>query len=241
MVCVAIHFYDTSAIVKRYFIESGSDRVNDLLSHPESGHLLSRLAVVEVNAAIARRAQPDDVDGLMARFDNDARRAYEITIVDDAMFDSAINLVKRYRLRGCDSLQLASAMRVFTEIPNGVFVSLSPPLDHVLIPLALLHQHQLIALPHPERAHGHHLFGSRKFHLLQHIATPTAFEQPALERAQHRAIQSARTQVVVDPEDRNLCPAPGGQIGLEAVHGDDGLAFALEADDAPQVPRAVVD
>ncbi len=106
------HFYDTSAIVKRYFVETGSERVDVMLTDSASSHIISRLTLAEVNAAIVRRAPSNDVADLTVRFDNDAETVFGYVVVVDAMFDEAVVLVRRHRLRGCDSLQLASALHL---------------------------------------------------------------------------------------------------------------------------------
>ena len=64
-----IHYLDTSALVKRYVAEPGSDRVQELF-RLSPGPAVSRLAVVETAGAICRRAreghlQPRERDALI--------------------------------------------------------------------------------------------------------------------------------------------------------------------------------
>lgn len=116
-----IHYYDTSALAKRYFVEAGSERINALLSDPD-GHVCSRLALVEVSAAICRRAHPRGRDDLLKRFDSDAAHVFAIAEIDAPSFDTAIMLVRRHALRGCDALQLAAALRIFARDSEMVFI-----------------------------------------------------------------------------------------------------------------------
>lgn len=113
---MATYFYDTSAIVKRYFAETGSQRVDNMIADSTIIHAISRLTLAEVSAAIIRRLQTAAAVELVARFDNDASVVFGYVIVDDAMFDESVVLVRRHRLRGCDSLQLASALRLAQAI-----------------------------------------------------------------------------------------------------------------------------
>ena len=109
---MATHFYDTSAIVKQYFVEAGSKRVDAMLTDPAITHVISPLTLTEVNSAIVRRAHANAVAGLTRRFEHDVEAVFGTVMIDEALFDEAVLLVRRHRLRGCDSLQLASALRV---------------------------------------------------------------------------------------------------------------------------------
>jgi hypothetical protein len=81
---VAVYFFDSSAIVKRYVRESGTAWVQGLV-HPPAGHriYLARITGVEVCAALTRRragslARPIAVASL-ARFRLDLSQEYRIT------------------------------------------------------------------------------------------------------------------------------------------------------------------
>jgi len=125
---MATHFYDTSAIVKQYFAETGSKRVDAMLSDAAITHIISRLTLTEVNSAIVRRARAQAVADLTRRFEHDVEAVFGTVMLDEAMFDEAVVLVRRHRLRGCDSLQLASAIRLnqalqmIDEVDRVIFI-----------------------------------------------------------------------------------------------------------------------
>lgn len=117
-------FWDTSALTKRYFTEDGSAHVAALLAGEDNTHIASRLTLAEVPSAIVRQVPDTSVaDKLLARFQRDMEILFSLSSFDDALVDEAANLVRRHRLRGCDSLQLAAALRVAIEVPSLIFLS----------------------------------------------------------------------------------------------------------------------
>ncbi len=118
-----VFFWDTSALVKRYFAEDGSARVADLLAGENDSHIASRLALAEVPAAIVRRVQDAGASNtLLVRFERDIAMLFSLSSFDDALADEAARAVRRHRLRGCDSLQLAAALRILARDSEMVFV-----------------------------------------------------------------------------------------------------------------------
>lgn len=107
-----ILFFDTSALVKLYIVEDGSD-----LTHHEAGQAeilaVSRIAWAEFHAALARRARmvPDDEPAL-----DEARRALASQWPDFLVLDVSQRTVELagahadlYALRAYDAVQLATA------------------------------------------------------------------------------------------------------------------------------------
>lgn len=108
---VDVLFLDTSAIVKRYVAEVGSAFVNRRL-HESKLAYISSLTLVEVTAAFARRMERAIALSVQAQFDADIDSPLIVTNLDDDLVKQARLLVQRHRLRGCDALQLAAALRV---------------------------------------------------------------------------------------------------------------------------------
>ncbi len=113
---MATYFLDTSAIAKRYVPERGQEWIVTLCD-PAQGHELyiSQAALVEVVAAICRRAREqsismDDRDRLINSFRQDCQNAYDIWQVTTALFITAGDLCRSYRLRAYDAVQLACAL-----------------------------------------------------------------------------------------------------------------------------------
>ena len=50
-----VYFFDTSALVKRYHIEAGSEKVNELFDNPEGIFVITSIAVTEFVSALARK------------------------------------------------------------------------------------------------------------------------------------------------------------------------------------------
>ena len=116
---VNIYFVDTSALVKRYVTEIGSNWMK-MLTDPASENkiILSRIAWVELISAFARlqregKVNPDDVDTNIQALRYDWETQYQIVEVDKELIETAGDLVQQYPLRAYDSVQLASALKLF--------------------------------------------------------------------------------------------------------------------------------
>jgi len=87
---VAVYFLDTSALVKRYVAEAGSDRVMSVVGEPGATIVIADLARVEFASALRRRVREGDVT-------EDQQRVLRIAF--------ASHLVRDYptaSIRGCD-------------------------------------------------------------------------------------------------------------------------------------------
>ncbi len=118
---MAIHFLDSSAIVKRYFQEQGHHWVK-ALHDPATGRELyiSEIALIEVVASICRKAREQDMsvderDATINAFIWYVQSIYNIRRVDRALYIAAGNLCRSHRLRSYDAVQLACAIAVREE------------------------------------------------------------------------------------------------------------------------------
>ena len=120
------HFYlDTSAVVKRYRTEPGTDVTSTLLEQPtpDDRFYVSFLLVLEFTSGILRlvrggRVRQSTADGIIARFRQDARDLLRIWPLDDSILGSAITVVQNHRLRSADAIHLATALAVSSVEPN---------------------------------------------------------------------------------------------------------------------------
>ncbi len=110
------YFLDSSAIGKRYMTEVGSPWVRSLVA-PAAGHVvvLSRLAIVEISSALARKqrlGQISAVDALQRRTDFllHVEKLYLTVPLDEALLQRASDLTGKYPLRSLDAMQLACAL-----------------------------------------------------------------------------------------------------------------------------------
>jgi len=111
------YFLDSSALVKRYVVESGTPWVVDLVEG--DGHLLvSRLTLVELTATVVRRARAgdlsaDDLAVVLEVVENEFRTRYDVIEVGGAVVSRALDVVRAHGLRAADAIQLACALTAF--------------------------------------------------------------------------------------------------------------------------------
>jgi predicted nucleic acid-binding protein len=112
---VSIVYIDTSALVKNYIVEAGSDWVKTLLISEQTPTVFtSHLTVVEATCALARRRRagtlsPEDHVQVLAALDYDFTYRYNTIDVTPTIVDTACLLANRRPLRAYDAVQLATA------------------------------------------------------------------------------------------------------------------------------------
>ena len=118
---MAAYFFDSSALVKRYVIESGTPWVSSLCD-PAAGHTLYivRITGAEVIAALARRTRTGSLtqsaaESAMTAFRTDFGGAYLVSELTPALVERAMDLAQTHGLRGYDAIQLAAALDVNAE------------------------------------------------------------------------------------------------------------------------------
>jgi predicted nucleic acid-binding protein len=112
-------YADSSAIVKRYYAERGSDLLKSRWVTIDR-IFTSRVAYAEIHAALARKAR----DGELARasFRTAAAAfeqewlAYDHILVDEATLKDVRSLVRRHPLRGFDAIHLSAALWLRAEL-----------------------------------------------------------------------------------------------------------------------------
>lgn len=110
-------YLDSSALVKYYIAETGSDYARELLDNPDNTINISQLTIVEVAAAVEKRRRARDITErhrarTLARFGMDYRQRYQIARISDQIVESAVALTGRHPLRAYDAMQLATALRL---------------------------------------------------------------------------------------------------------------------------------
>jgi hypothetical protein len=114
---MAIFYWDTSALVKRYAQETGTVWVRNL-TNPTFKHDIYtvRITGVEMIAALFRKVNTDQISqhdaDLFARdFRLDWQQQYQIIEVTVSVSELAMNLAEKH-VRGYDSVHLAAALVV---------------------------------------------------------------------------------------------------------------------------------
>lgn len=117
-------YLDTSSLVKLYVAEPGSDSVRDLVADADVV-ATSAIAYPEARAAFARRRRertlsPTAFAGAKRAFESDWPRylAIDVTL---PLCVRAGDLAERYRLRGYDSVHLASFLAILDRVADVRF------------------------------------------------------------------------------------------------------------------------
>jgi predicted nucleic acid-binding protein len=110
-----IVFFDTSALIKRYLEETGSDAVAELCSSASLA-AASQLLYAEMIATFARKRREDPsnaavIDQRLQAFRTDFQTLTRIAL-DDDVHRRVDDLLGRHPLRGADAVHLASAVLV---------------------------------------------------------------------------------------------------------------------------------
>jgi hypothetical protein len=113
---LGLYYLDTSALVKLYVREPGTDQMIRLASYP-SGHTLAVLALarVEFRAAVRQRERKGDLphdaaEALIARMEEHLQSLYLVQLVTETVIEEAAALLDRHPLRAYDAVQLAGCL-----------------------------------------------------------------------------------------------------------------------------------
>ena len=130
---MAIFYWDSSVVVKRYLDEPGSAWVRMLAANPENTFLTTQMSIVEVSAAIAisiRMGRLTKRQGQHAyrNFANDVEiGAYQLLAVTRRLIDRAALLPQAHPLKGYDAVHLATGLEAARNLAGQeitlVFVS----------------------------------------------------------------------------------------------------------------------
>ena len=126
-----IYYLDTSAIVKRYVDEQGTNVMDRLLDNAgsDSRFYTSLLSTLEFTSVITRLANGGQLEReaafiVLARFRQDLREIFRLWPLDASILRAALAVVERHALRSADAIHLATASSIF---------SLAPELDGILV------------------------------------------------------------------------------------------------------------
>lgn len=118
-----MNYLDTSALVKRFVIEKGSERVSALVAR--GGPVATaKVAYAEAFAAFARRRREGSLSrrgylSLRRQFESEWEAYIRVDLHDDVL-RRARDLVARHPLRGFDAIHLASALELQAAVEEPV-------------------------------------------------------------------------------------------------------------------------
>jgi uncharacterized protein len=135
------YFFDTSALIKYYAKETGSQWVKNLCdSSLKEDIYIAVITQVEVISAIAGKKKQNgitvqDAERAYNRFTIDLGKKYNIIEFNDGVVTSAVRFAWRYQLRGYDAVQLASVYELNTlckksSIPAARLISSDKDLNN---------------------------------------------------------------------------------------------------------------
>lgn len=113
---MGLYYLDTSALVKLYVREAGTDRMLRLASRSAGNRLVVlTLTRVEFHSAIRHRERNGDIDAsaandLLRRFDQHLETKFVKQILNDTLIDVATGLADHRSLRAYDAVQLAGCV-----------------------------------------------------------------------------------------------------------------------------------
>ena len=126
-----LYYLDSSALVKLYIREVGTERMLTLAGR-KAGHQLTilSLAQVELRSAFRKRQRAGEMgnrlaDELLATFQRHLENRFVRQVLTDAILDFACEVLDRHKLTSFDALQLAGyfSVKAAAGIDVPVFVS----------------------------------------------------------------------------------------------------------------------
>lgn len=119
---MSAYFLDSSALVKRYLTETGTNWIRNLMQ-PSIGNqiFVAQIASVEMVSALARKQRemaisPRTLQAAILLIERHTSREYIITKFDASVERVAKRLLVNYPLRAYDAVQLASALFINTVL-----------------------------------------------------------------------------------------------------------------------------
>lgn len=114
-----IHIYfDTSALIKRYYNENGTRLVDSAIEDPNNTVVINTLTFPETVSGIYGKIREGhitstDAINIIASFYNEALTEFRISNLEEGLFGKAVDLIQKYGesrgIRTLDSIHLAKA------------------------------------------------------------------------------------------------------------------------------------
>lgn len=127
-------FFDTSALVKRYYEEDGSENVDELIEDEDSTVIITSLSIIEATSAFRRKHNRGEIEQermnrLLSTFFEEAIQDFVIVPIEESFMKYSFSLILAEDLRTLDGLQLSAAITVNQE--NLKFISADKKLNEV--------------------------------------------------------------------------------------------------------------
>jgi len=126
-------FFDTSAIIKRFHKEKGTEAVDRIVSSILEGKhrgIISSLIILEFVSALRRKVSSEEIswrefiDTVMS-FLKESTENFSLEAVESNAYGDAVDFVIRYALLAPDSIHLASISRTTRTLEKSKFILVS--------------------------------------------------------------------------------------------------------------------
>ena len=114
-----IYYFDSSALVKRYHSEKGTEIVDKIIYELGKGDeaVISYFAILEIVSALRRKLKNKEItkkvfDMAIATFLSEVTEYFSVRPIDEQILSIATNLVIEHGLKAADSLHLATAKEI---------------------------------------------------------------------------------------------------------------------------------
>ena len=117
-----IYFLDTSALLKRYVEEEGSQYIRQLLTRSDFSFHQSFLTPLEITSALYRRHRAGllsnpELTQILNAYTAHTQDRYATILHSDQLMHLAATLLARHPLRSLDAIQLAAALTLQSTFP----------------------------------------------------------------------------------------------------------------------------
>lgn len=119
-------YLDTSALLKLYVSEEGTERAVSVAEEAAEGRIvILDITPVEARSAIRRREREGDIaatdaDRVLKQIEHDCSMTFLMQPSTSAVIEEAARLIDRHPLRAYDALQLAGCLVVSESMPEPV-------------------------------------------------------------------------------------------------------------------------
>ncbi|MDE0392796.1 MAG: type II toxin-antitoxin system VapC family toxin [Rhodospirillales bacterium] len=119
-------YLDTSALIKLYIKEEGTERIAGIVEESDDVRLIILyLTPIEVRSAIRRREREGDIaaadaERVLRQIEDDCSTLFLTQPLSSPVMEEAARLIDRYPLRAYDALQLAGCLVVREGMPGPV-------------------------------------------------------------------------------------------------------------------------
>jgi predicted nucleic acid-binding protein len=122
------YFFDTSALVKRFHDEKGTEQVDEIITDEDNEVIVSSLLIVETLSAFRRKHNRSEISKsemteLVSTFFKEALEKYVIVPMEESLLTFSFDLVLENDLRTLDSLQLSAGLSLDEDLDGMVFVT----------------------------------------------------------------------------------------------------------------------